>query len=69
MDSENVRNIERMKPANSKAEIRLMNYFNSKRKNKDIEDPWYADTTEAFQSVYDDCYEGSLGLLDLVHKK
>lgn len=53
-----------MKPADSKAEIRLVNYFNPKRKNQPIADPWYPDTLEAFEEVYRDCYDSSLEILE-----
>lgn len=63
-DQDNIKNLERIKPANSKAEIRLVNYFNEKRKNRSIEDPWYPDTLEAFESVYQDCYDSSKYILE-----
>lgn len=63
-DSDNIRNLERLKPKNSKSEIKLVNFFNEKRKNKNIEDPWYPDTNEAFEAVYNDCLEACKTLLE-----
>ncbi|RNA21318.1 Acid phosphatase soluble [Brachionus plicatilis] len=63
-DVDNIRNLERIKPKNSKAEIKLVNFFNEKRKNKNIEDPWYPDTNQAFEAVYTDCLEACKTLLN-----
>lgn len=66
-DNDNIRNLERIKPKNAKAQIRLVNYYNEKTsKNKIIPDPWYEDTPKAFEEVYEDCHNACLGLLKSV---
>ena len=63
-DMDNIRNLERMKPKSSKAQIKLVNFFNEKNKNKDIPDPWYPDTDAAFELVYRDCFEACNAILN-----
>ena len=63
-DKDNIKNLERLKPANSNAEIKLVNYFNDKKKNTSVADPWYPDTLEAFETVYQDCYDSSKQILE-----
>jgi protein-tyrosine-phosphatase len=63
-DNANLKDLERMKPKGSKCEIRLLNFYNEKSKNEIIMDPWYADTLQAFESVYEDCFESCKGLLE-----
>ena len=63
-DNENIRNLERMKPKNSTAQIRLVTFFNEKNKNKIIEDPYYNDTPAAFNEVFQDSYDSCVGILN-----
>jgi protein-tyrosine-phosphatase len=63
-DKDNIRYLERMKPKNSKAEIKLVNFFNENAKNKEIADPWYEDTFAVFEKVYKDCHDSCMGILD-----
>ena len=65
-DNENIRNLERIRPKNCKAQIKLITFYNEKNKNKIVEDPWYEDTPQAFEQVYKDCYESCVGLLNSV---
>jgi protein-tyrosine-phosphatase len=36
----NIEDIDAVKPQNSKAIVKLLNYYNSNEKNKEISDPW-----------------------------
>ena len=65
-DERNIRDLERMKPSTSKAEIRLVNYFNPnpKKHNQSIADPWYPDTLQAFEEVYQDCLDSCKNILE-----
>jgi low molecular weight phosphotyrosine protein phosphatase len=62
-DNDNIRNLQRIKPEGSRAQIKLVNYFNEKAKNREIEDPWYPDTVDAFEKVFQDCHDSCLGIL------
>lgn len=53
-----------MKPKNSKAEIKLVNFFNEHAKNREIGDPWYEDTIAVFEQVYKDCHDSCMGILN-----
>ena len=62
MDSFNLRNIQRIIPADPDGKIhRLLDFTD--RKKKDIADPWFSDD---FDTAYRDILEGCKGLLDAV---
>ncbi len=63
-DTENIRNLERMKPKNSKAQVKLLTFYNPNGKNQNIEDPWYDDTPQAFDKVFKDSYDSCVGILN-----
>jgi low molecular weight phosphotyrosine protein phosphatase len=63
-DKDNIRNLERIKPKNSKAEIKLVNFFNEHAKNREIGDPYYEDTIAVFEQVYKDCHDSCIGILN-----
>jgi len=65
-DDENIRNLERMKPKNSKAQIKMLTFYNEKVKNQNIEDPWYNDTPQAFDKVFKDSYDSCVGILNSI---
>ena len=65
-DDENIRNLERMKPKNSKAQIKMLTFYNEKIKNQNIEDPWYNDTPQAFDKVFKDSYDSCVGILNSI---
>lgn len=62
-DNENIKNIQRMKPKNSTAVIKLLGHYNEKEKDLEIEDPWWNDTPAVFEKCFKDCYESSQGFL------
>lgn len=63
-DEDNMKTLEKMKPNDCKAELKLVNDFNRKNMHQPIEDPWYPDTLDAFDKVYQDCYECCLEILE-----
>ncbi len=64
-DNENLRNVERVRPKNSKTQVKLLGFYNEKAKNKIIEDPWYDDTPQVFEQCYEDCLNSCQGLLKM----
>ena len=63
-DEANMRDLERLRPKTSRAQLHLVNYFNEANKNGDIADPWYPDTDAAFEAVYKDCLASCNAILD-----
>jgi low molecular weight phosphotyrosine protein phosphatase len=61
-DESNLRNLERVKPANSTAELRL---WGSYLDNKPIADPYYG-SIDGFETCYQQCVELSNAFLDEV---
>jgi len=55
-----------MKPKNSKAQIKMLTFYNEKVKNQNIEDPWYNDTPQAFDKVFKDSYDSCVGILSSI---
>jgi len=51
MDESNLKNINSLKPHDSKAEIFLMREFDTKEKNKNVPDPYYGNAEE-FEEVF-----------------
>lgn len=60
MDSNNLRNIDRIIDSDSKGKVHLLLDF-TKRKGESIADPWY---TGNFDDTYNDINEGCIGFLN-----
>lgn len=60
MDSNNLRNIDRIIDSDSKSKVHLLLDF-TKRKGESIADPWY---TGNFDDTYNDINEGCIGFLN-----
>ena len=63
MDSNNMRNIRRIFPADPQNKIHKLLEFAGR--NDDVDDPWY---TRRFEIAYSDIYEGCQGLLEYLMK-
>ena len=67
MDRQNLRALEAMRPAGSRARIRLFLEYAANIGRLEVPDPYYGDAS-GFEEVLDLCTAGARGLIDALHE-
>lgn len=66
MDTDNMSDLEDLKPKNSKAKLVMFGDYDTDGSKTYVEDPYYSDDIKAFQEVYDKVYRCCRGFYDSI---